>query len=86
MHDQWVEPRPALGGKDCRDGPLVGGVGAEPVNGLGRERDKLPGAQQPRRAFDRVPVSRGERRGHGTSRPAAEPESTALTFLRPALV
>ena len=40
MRDQRIERRPALGGVEPRDGGAVGGVGAEPVDGLGRERDQ----------------------------------------------
>ena len=52
MHDQWVEARPALGGEDSGDGALVGRVGAEAVDRLGRERDELAAAQQRGGAVD----------------------------------
>ena len=54
MHDQRVEARPALGGEDAGDGALVGRVGAEPVDRLGRERDELSAAQQRGGAGDRL--------------------------------
>ena len=40
MRDQRIERRPALGGIEPRHRLAVGGVGAEPVDGLGRERDE----------------------------------------------
>ena len=40
MRDQRIERRPALGGVEPRDRRAVGGVGAEPVDRLGRERDQ----------------------------------------------
>ena len=40
MHDQRVELWPALGREDRRHGATIGGVGAEPVHGLGRKRDQ----------------------------------------------
>ena len=54
MDDQRVEARPALGGVDARDRLAVGGVGGEAVDGLGRHRDQLAGADQPRRLGDRL--------------------------------
>ena len=53
MHDQRVEARPALGGEDRGDGTLVRRIAAEPIHGLGRERDEPPGAQQRGGAGDR---------------------------------
>ena len=41
MGDQRIEARPALGLEDARDGLAVGGVGGEPVDGLGRDRHDL---------------------------------------------
>ena len=43
VDDQRVEPRPALRFEDLRHRAAVGGVGAEPVDGLRRERDQPPG-------------------------------------------
>ena len=40
MGDQRIERRPALGGIEPRDRGAVGGVGAEAIDGLGRERDQ----------------------------------------------
>ena len=40
MGDQRIEGRPALGLVEPRDRRRIGGVGAEPVDGLGRERDQ----------------------------------------------
>ena len=61
VDDQRVEARPALGREDRGDGMLVGGVGAEPVNGLGRKGDEPPRTQQLRGLFDRVGGSREDR-------------------------
>ena len=41
MDDQRIEARPSLGREDLGDGPVLRRVGAEPVDGLGREGDKL---------------------------------------------
>ena len=43
MGDQRIERRAALGGVEPRDRLAVGGVGAEPVDGLGRKRDQPAG-------------------------------------------
>ena len=51
VHDQRIEVRPSLGGKDRRDRPAIGRVRPEPVHGLGRERDE--GAVAQRRASGR---------------------------------
>ncbi len=40
MGDQGIEGRPALGLVEPGNGGGIGGIGAEPVNGLGRERDE----------------------------------------------
>ena len=40
MGDQRVESGPSLGLIEAGDGKGIGGVGAEPVDGLGRERDQ----------------------------------------------
>ena len=40
MGDQRIERRPSLGEVEPRDRLGIGGVGAEPVNGFGRERDE----------------------------------------------
>ena len=53
MGDQRIEGRPALGLVEPGNGRRVGGVGAEPIDGLGRERDQ-PAFRQ---------AARG--RGHG---------------------
>ena len=53
VHDHRMVGRPALGREDAAHGGGVAGVGAEPVDRLGRKRDELAGAQQPRRARDR---------------------------------
>ncbi len=51
MHDQRVEARPALGGKDRGDGMVVRRIAAEPVDGLGRKGDEAARrAAMPRRA------------------------------------
>ena len=46
MHDQRVEAGPGLGGEYRGDGMVVCRVAAEPIDGLGRERDEPPGLQQ----------------------------------------
>ena len=40
MGDQGIEGRPALGLVKVRDCGRIGGIGAEAVDGLGRERDQ----------------------------------------------
>ena len=54
MRDQRVEARPALGGIKPRDRLAVGGIGAEAVDRLGRERDEAARGQDARRGFDRI--------------------------------
>jgi hypothetical protein len=58
MDDQRVERRPALGRIDAGDRVRAGRVRGEAVDGLGRNRDRLAGADQPRRLGDRVGVGR----------------------------
>ena len=45
VRDQRIERRPALGLIEPRDGPAVGGVGAEAVNRLGRKGDQPAGLE-----------------------------------------
>jgi hypothetical protein len=45
MHDERIEARPALGGEDRGDRAVAGGIAAEAIDGLGRERDQLALAQ-----------------------------------------
>ena len=52
--DQRIEPRPSLGLEDRRDRALVGGVGAQAIDRLGREGDEVAAAQQPCRLGDRL--------------------------------
>ena len=47
--DQRIERGPALGGIEPRDRLAVAGVGAEPVDGLGREGDEAAGREAARR-------------------------------------
>src|SRR6185437_3103063 len=61
MDDERVELRPLLRRENPGDGLVVGGVGAEAIDGLGRERDKLARAQQLGRA---VEIGGGETLGH----------------------
>ena len=49
MGDQRVEGRPALGAVDAGDRGRIGGVGTEPIDGLGRERDQPALGQHARR-------------------------------------
>jgi hypothetical protein len=53
MHDQRVEARPGLGREYRGDGTVVSRIAAEPIHGLGRERDEPPGTQQCGSAGDR---------------------------------
>ena len=48
MRDQRVEGGPSLGLIEAGDGKCVGGVGAEPVDRLGRERDQPALGKRPR--------------------------------------
>ncbi len=50
--DQRVEARPILGGEDRGDRTLVGRIGAEAIDGLGRKRDQPAGGDHPRRLGD----------------------------------
>ena len=52
MRDQRIERRPALGGVEPRDRGAVGGVGAEAVDRLGRERDQAAVGEAERRVGD----------------------------------
>ncbi len=56
MRDQRIERRPALGRVEPRHRRAIGGVGAEPVNGLGGEGDKPAGRET------RAPHPRSRRR------------------------
>ena len=53
MGDERIEARPALGGIDPRDRRRRGGVGAEPIDGLGRKGDEPALAQSFGGALDR---------------------------------
>ena len=59
MHDQRVELRAALGGKDAGNRSGIRGIPAQTVNRFGRERDQCPRPQQ-RRALCH-PVGRGRK-------------------------
>ncbi len=48
MDDQRIEGRAVLGREDGRGGRVVGGIGAETVDGFRRKGDELPGAEQRR--------------------------------------
>jgi hypothetical protein len=65
VDDQRVEARAALGLVDARHGLPAGGVGGEPVDGLGGQRDGLAGEDQPGRAGQRLGL--GDDVGHGFS-------------------
>ena len=56
MDDQGIEGGPALGFVNPGDGLRIGRVGGEPVNRLGRDRDRLAGQDQARRQGDAVVV------------------------------
>ena len=66
VRDQRIERRPALGGVEPRDRRAVGGVGAEPIDRLGRERDQAAVREAARRVGDRRGVG-GQRRGSTSS-------------------
>jgi len=42
MHDQGIEVRPLLRGKDFRDSAIIGGIRTQAIDGLCREGDKFP--------------------------------------------
>ena len=52
MDDERIEARPALGFVDARDRFGIGRVRGEAVDGLGGDRDRLAGEDQPRRFRD----------------------------------
>ena len=54
MRDQRIESRAALGGVETGDGLAIAGIGAEPVDGLGRKRDQPTGGQAGCRRLDRL--------------------------------
>ena len=58
MGDQRVERGPALGGVEPRDRGGVGGVGAEPVDRLGRKRDQPAGGKARGRVGDGADLRR----------------------------
>ena len=74
VHDQRVEAGAPLGREDRRHRAPVGGIAAEPIDGLGREGDKAALPQQRRRGRDsflrclhnghRLANSRGPNLGH----------------------
>ena len=49
MGDQRIEGRPALGLVEAGDRGRIGGIGAEAIDGLGRERDQPALSQDTRR-------------------------------------
>jgi len=49
MGDQRVERRPSLGLVEPRDGGWIIGIGAEPIDRLGRERDQAAIGEATRR-------------------------------------
>ena len=57
MGDQRIEARPALGGIEPGDGLAIAGIGAEPIDGLGRERDQPAGGKAGGGGRDRRRVS-----------------------------
>ncbi len=63
--DQRIEGRPALGRVKPRDRLAIGGVGAEPVNGLGRKRDQAAGREAAHRLGDRGGVGLATRVASG---------------------
>ena len=56
MGDERVEGRAAFGLVDPRDGAPVGRVGAEAIDGLGREGDQAAGGEHARRVGNRCGV------------------------------
>ena len=75
MRDQRIERGSALGVVKTRDRRAVGGIGAEPINGLGRKRDEPARGQRARRmlrhgagrSLDRFQHLRRRLRGHRSS-------------------
>ena len=60
MGDQRIEGRPALGLVEAGDRGRIGGVGAEAIDGLGRERDQPAFGQDTRRQPPRRPRRRAK--------------------------
>ena len=54
MHDQGIEARPSLDLENRCHGLVVGGIGAQPVDGFGRERHEFACAQQIRGLLDHL--------------------------------
>ena len=52
VNDQRVEARPALGLEQPGDRAIVAGIGAEPIDRLGRKRDQRAAFQQIGRRLD----------------------------------
>ena len=61
MGDQRIERRPALGVIEARHRLAIGGVGAQPVDGLGRKRDQAAGRKHARGACGRCRRPRSRR-------------------------
>ena len=56
MGDQWIERGPALGVIEARHRDAVLRVGAEPVDGLGREGDEPAGLKAARGGRNRLGI------------------------------
>jgi hypothetical protein len=79
MHDQRVEAGPRLGCEYSGDGKVVCRIAAEPIHGLGRERDEPPGAQQCGGAGDRRRAGCGNVSHHlQLQSPAGKPFANAI--------
>ena len=87
VDDQGIEAGPALGFEDARHRPVVGRVGAQAVDGLGREGDEAAGAKLRRRRLNPGPVRQPLRHAR---RPipalqAGRPRTTKPALRHPAL-
>ena len=69
VRNQWIERRPPLGGIEPGHRLAIAGVGAEPVNRLGRKGDEPPGGKNARRFRDRGIVGAQNARRHLGHRP-----------------
>src|SRR5262249_36025778 len=85
VRDEWIERRTALGLVEPCDRRPIGGVGTEPVDGLGRKRDQTAFGEYARGPFDRVASGleqlRHRLRGHAVARAIACACSPAGTWI-----
>jgi hypothetical protein len=60
VHDQRIEAGPALGGKDGRHGPAVGGVRTQAIDSFRGKGHQPAFAQNARRAGNVFPICYGD--------------------------